>query len=193
MSVQGKDTDRDEYDDMVILKEFFKFALTTLGRDSHPGGAVDGRRDDQRRAWSEGVAEFFASDTLSSRYFVNSRPLGVYVVDDLEAMPTPFAFAVKGAKLSPYLVSAFLWDVADSNNEEWDPIDRMRNGIYDVLFTYFPSDDYADRGATGVELGDFLDGWICREWGVEPELQTLLVEHYDFEYAFDGPRTCGGD
>jgi len=191
VSVQGKDSDRDEFDDMVILKEFFKFALNKLARDSHPGGTVDGRRDDHRKAWSEGVAEFFASDTLSSRYYVNSRPFGVYVVDDLEGMPSPFAIAVKGAKLSPYLVSAFLWDLSDSNNEEWDLVDRMRNGIYDVLFTYFPSTNYADRGAVGVDLGDFVDGWFCREWGAQDQVRSLLADHYDFEYAFDGPRNCG--
>lgn len=190
VSVQGKDTDRDEFDDMVILKEFFKFALTKLGRDSHPGGNVDGRRDDQRRAWSEGVAEFFASDTLSSRYFVNSRPFGVYVVDDLEGMPSPFAIAIKDAEISPYLVSAFLWDLADSNNEEWDPVDRLRDGIYDVLFTYFPSDDYTDRGAEGVDLSDFLDGWFCRDWGDQESVRMLLVDHYAFDYGFDGPSGC---
>jgi len=178
-------------DDMVILTEFFKFALNKLARDSHPGGTVDGRRDDQRKAWTEGVAEYFASDTLQSRYYVNSRPFGVYVVDDLEGMPSPYALSVKGAKLSPYLVSAFLWDLSDSNNEEWDPVDRMRNGIYDVLFTYFPSTNYTDRGAVGVDLGDFIDGWFCREWGADEEVRSLLVDHYDFEYVFDGPRNCG--
>jgi hypothetical protein len=191
VSVQGKDSDRDEFDDMVILKEFFKFALTKLARDSHPGGTVDGRRDDQRKSWTEGVAEFFASDALSTRYFVNSRPSGVYVVDDLEAMPSPFAISVKDTRISPYLVSAFLWDLADSNNEEWDPVDRLRNGIYDVLFTYFPSDDYSDRGSEGVDLSDFLDGWFCRGWGAQEELQMLLVDHYAYDYDFDGPSGCG--
>jgi len=191
VSVQGKESDRDEFDDMVILKEFFKFALNKLSRDSHPGGTVNGLRDDARKAWTEGVAEYFASDTLQSRYFVNSRPYGVYVVDDLEGMPSPFAIAVKGAKLSPYLVSAYLWDLSDSNNEEWDQVDRMRNGIYDVLFTYFPSTNYADRGAVGVDLSDFMDGWFCRDWGDEAEVRSLLVDHYDFGYAFDGPRNCG--
>lgn len=190
VSVQGKDTDRDEYDDMIILKELFKFALTKLSRDSHPGGTVDGRRDDQRKAWTEGVSEFFAADALQTRYFVNSRPFGVYVVDDLEAMPSPFSLGIKGAKLSPYLVSAMLWDLADSNNEEFDAVDRLRSGIYDTLFTYFPSGDYTDRGATGVELTDFLDGWFCRGWGADDAVRALLVDHYDFEYAFDGPRNC---
>jgi hypothetical protein len=189
VSVQGKETDRDEYDDMVILKEFFKFALGRLSRDSHPGGNVDGRRDDSRRAWTEGVAHFFAADVLASRHFVNSRPFGVYIVDDLEAMPSPFGLKTQGGKVSHYLVAAALWDLADSNNETWDGIDRQRAAIYDVLFSHLPSSRYSDRGETGVDLTDFLDGWRCRGWASDEALRALIVDHYQFSYDFAG-STC---
>lgn len=190
VSVQGKDTDRDEFDDMVILKEFFKFALSIVARDSHPGDNVTGLRDDARRSWTEGVAHFFASDVLGSRYFVNSRPYGVYIVDDLEGMPSPYAHHVKDGKLSYYLVAAALWDLADSNNEDWDPVDRMRNAVYDTLFSYFPSGNYEDRGAVGVDLSDFLDGWFCRGWGEEDHVRDLIVDYYDYAYDFSGPTDC---
>lgn len=190
VSVQGKDTDRDEFDDMVILKEFFKFALDILSRDSHPGGLVDGRRDDARRAWTEGAAHFFASDVVGSRYFVNSRPFGVYIVDDLEAMPTPFSYSKRGALVSHYLIAAALWDLADSANEEWDPVDRMRSAVYDSLFTYLPSENYVDRGEEGVDLTDFLDGWFCRGWEMRDEVEAVIVDHFDYTYDFGGPTTC---
>jgi len=189
VSVQGKETDRDEYDDMVIAREFFKFALNELSRDSHPGDESDGRRDDPTRSWTEGAATFFAADIGASRYYVDSRPMSVYLVDDLEAMPSPYAYGLEGDQLSRYLVMALLWDLADSDNEDWDLINRMRHAVYDVLFSYLPSQAYVDRGPTGVDLTDFLDGWVCRGWGLHEELQVLL-DHYEFVYDFAGPSGC---
>ncbi|PKP96574.1 MAG: hypothetical protein CVT74_16645, partial [Alphaproteobacteria bacterium HGW-Alphaproteobacteria-13] len=84
VSVQGKESDRDEYDDMVILRELFRFAVDRLSVHDHPGGEVDGTRDIPARAWMEGLATFFADDVLSTRFFVDSRPYGVYLVSDLE-------------------------------------------------------------------------------------------------------------
>ncbi len=190
VSVQGKDSDRDEYDDMVILKEFFKFALGRLSRDSHPGEVATGRRDDPRRSWTEGVAHFFAADVMGSRYFVNSRPFGVYIVDDLEGMPSPFGKKVENSKLSYYLVAAALWDLADSNNESWDKVDRQRAAIYDVLFSYLPSSKYADHGMSGVDFTDFIDGWICRGWGLEDSLKSLIADYFQFSYDFAAGVTC---
>lgn len=191
VSVQGKESDRDEYDDMVITKEFFKFALDKFSRDSHPGGTVDGRRDDPRRAWSEGVATFFACDVTGSRYYVNSRPHAVTLVDDLEAMPSPFAIGRDDdGELSPWLVSALLWDLADPANEPWDAIASRRAGVYDTLFSYLPSPGFLDRGPVGVDLTDFLDGWTCRGWGADEDLEHLVADHHEDDYDFEGPVTC---
>ncbi|MFO0744579.1 MAG: hypothetical protein U1F43_02760 [Myxococcota bacterium] len=191
VSVQGKDSDRDEYDDMVITKEFFKFVLAAFSRDSHPGGTADGRRTDARLAWTEGLAAWFAADVSRSRYFVNSRPQGVTIVDDLEAMPSPFALGLDSeSELSPYLVSALLWDLSDGANEPWDQLAGDRNGVYDTLFSYLPSGSFVDRGPTGVDLTDFLDGWVCRGWGGGAALPALVTDHYHHDYDFQGPATC---
>jgi len=192
VSVQGKDSDRDEYDDMVITKEFFKFALDKFSRDSHPGEPADGRRTDPRRAWSEGVATFFAADVLGSRYYVNSRPFAVTLVDDLEAMPSPFAFGVDAeGEVSHWLVAALLWDLADPANEPWDAIASQRAGIYDTLFSYFPSEGFIDHGPAGVDLTDFLDGWTCRGWAATTELEHLVSDyHEDDAYDFARPVAC---
>jgi hypothetical protein len=189
VSVQGKDEDRDEYDDMIIAREFSKFALNELARDSHPGGVSDGRRDDARRSWTEGVTSFLAADITGSRHFVDSRPRGVYVVDDLEGMRSPFAFREVDANLSRYLVMALLWDLADSDNEDWDTLDRARSAVYDVLFTYLASADWTDRGPRGVDLTDFLDGWFCRGWGNREGLE-LLFDYHQLGYDFGGPTGC---
>lgn len=191
VSVQGKDSDRDEYDDMVIAKEFFKFVLAAFSRDSHPGGTVDGRRVDPRLAWTEGLAAWFAADVSRSRYFINSRPLGVTIVDDLEGMASPFALGIDTEHgLSPYMVSAILWDLSDGANEAWDQVDGNRNGVYDTLFSYLPSGAFSDRGPVGVDLTDFLDGWTCRGWPAGNPLRVLVSDHYHHEYDFQAPDSC---
>lgn len=195
LSVQGKDTDRDEYDDQVILKEFFKFALERVARDDNPGGLHWGVRTDPTLAWSEGVTTFFAADVLRSAWFVNSRPRGVYEAYHLETWNSPFSKARPGhtltAPVSAPLVASLLWDLADGASalEPFDKFIEKRLPVYDTIFRYFFSDFYADRGVKGVDLVDFLDGWFCREWKMNSEMTTLLGE-YGVSYDFDGPSGC---
>lgn len=194
LSVQGKEIDRDEWDDMVILKEFFKFALEKTSRDDNPGGSHNGARDDSRRAWSEGLSRFFACDVLGTQYFVNSRPHGVYMVRDIEAADTVWAYKTSdGTMLGQYsedMVASILWDFADNDpNEAHDAIAGGRQGVYDVVFNYFTSAWFVDRGLQGVELVDYLDGWYCRGWGQASGVDFVLDNH-TFVYEGSGPETC---
>lgn len=195
VSVQGKDTDRDEFDDMVILKEFFRFALEQVSIDDSPGGPVDGTRDDPRRAWNEGVSTFLAGDALGLSDFVNSRPAGVYIVEHLETQASPFSFQTSSGAMdgpvSPFLVAALLHDLADdAGGESFDAIDGGAVAIYDAIFNYLPSSHLVDRGVVGVDLVDFLDGWLCRGWNSMESLQELVVDHRQFPYDFEGPESC---
>ena len=198
LSVRGNDQDRDEWDDMIILRELFKLATERVSRDDSPSGVSDGTRGDVRRAWIEGLSTFFACDAMESRYFVNTTPrLGymVYDIRDLEVLDTPWAFKTSNGELngdvSDRLVSAFLWDLADdSTSEVWDGIHGARAGIYDVLFTYFNMASWVDRGASGVDLVEFLDGWFCRGWQKTTQIEDLIVNHRQFNYDFDGPLAC---
>jgi hypothetical protein len=195
VSVQGKDTDRDEYDDMVILKEFFKFALEQVSLDDNPGGYHDGTRDDPRRAWTEGVTTFFAADVLGYHYFINSKPSGVYLLQNLETMLSPFAFGTASdtmdGPLSEYLVSAVLFDIADSDdNETFDALNDAGFALYDAIFNYFPSEYFVDRGFTGVDLVDFLDGWFCRGWNQNNSISAIVTDHRLFPYDFASQGEC---
>jgi hypothetical protein len=194
LSVQGKDTDRDEFDDLVILKEFFKFALARCSRDDNPGGYHDGTRDDPRRSWSEGVSTFFPCDVTGTRWFVNGRPQGVYLVTDLEEVNLPFAQGVVPVSmqgdLSELLVSSLLWDLADPAGEEsFDSVNGKRLPIYDSVFNYLPGDKFVDRGVPGVDLVDFLDGWFCRAWADDANVLALL-QHVQFPYDSSWPLDC---
>lgn len=195
LSIQGKDTDRDEYDDMVILKEFFKLILDRVSKDSHPGGVHHWTRDLPTRAWTDGVATFFACTAMETRWYVNSRPAGVYLVLDAEEPDSPFAAETSTGDLfgdlSGALVTALLWDLADAPlaPEDWDAVDGMSRGIFDAVFNYFPRPDFPDRGVEGVDLVDFLDGWVCRGWGAHPAIQAS-TDHYGFPYDFAPPIDC---
>jgi len=194
LSIQGKQTDRDEYDDMIILRQLFKFAIDTLSRDDNPGGLDDGTRDDPRRAWVEGVSTFFASDVLGTDWFVNSAPSGVFLVQDLEHQLSPFAYRTSDGAIdgdvSPLLISAVLRDLADGT-DSGDPVDEARFGIYDSVFQYLPSAAFSDRGVSGVDFVDFLDGWACRGWGERAGLEALVVDERKFPYDFASVPACG--
>ncbi len=189
VSVNGRDEDRDEYDDMIIAREFYKFALDTLARDNHPGGASDGRRDTPSRSWTDGVTAALAASLLGSEAFVDSRPLGIYVVDDLEAMPTPFGLREVAGDHSRYLVMALVHDLIDAANEDWDAVANARSAVLDVLFTHLSGGGWTDRGPAGVDLTDLLDGWLCRGWAERPALEAL-VARVAFGYDFGGPTGC---
>ncbi|MGB0590586.1 MAG: hypothetical protein ACPGU1_12990 [Myxococcota bacterium] len=201
LSVRGNDQDRDEWDDMIILRELFKLATERVSRDDSPSGQSDGTRSDVRRAWTEGLSTFFACDAMETQYFVNTTPrVGymIYDIRDLELMDTPWAFRTSNGEmdgdLSDSLVSSFLWDLADSSvNEVWDGVHGARAGIYDVLFTYFNMASWVDRGTPGVDLVEFLDGWFCRGWKKTTEVEDLLVNHRQFNYDFDGPLACSSE
>ena len=195
LSVQGKEIDRDEYDDMVILKEFFKFAVAQVSRDDNPGGIHDGTRDDPRRSWSEGASTFFACNTVADRYFVNGLPMGVYEVFDLETMDSPFAFKTKSGTqnslVSEFLVAALLWDLADGPNDDepFDQVSGMEIALFDSIFNYFSAQTFTDRGYQGVDLVDFLDGWFCKGWEMMEAVEALTDSRL-FNYDFSGPENC---
>jgi hypothetical protein len=201
LSVRGNDEDRDEWDDMIILRELFKLATERVSRDDSPSGQSDGTRSDVRRAWTDGLSTFFACDAMGTQFFVNTTPrVGymIYDIRDLELMDTPWAFRTSNGEmdgdLSASLVSSFLWDLADSSvTEVWDGVHGARAGIYDVLFTYFNMSSWLDRGVTGVDLVEFLDGWFCRGWKKTAAIQDLIVNHRQFNYDFDGPLACSSE
>ncbi|MFH1533249.1 MAG: hypothetical protein ABIK09_21190 [Pseudomonadota bacterium] len=193
LNIQGKDTDRDEYDDMVILKEFFKLVLNRVSNDDGTGEKAFGARTDPNLAWTEGVSTFYASAVLGTQWFVNSLPFGVYSVSGLEALGSPFAYGTgngnMGGKVSDWLVSATLWDLLDPAGEDAEVVSN-RLAVFDAIFNYLPSDQFTDRGEVGVDLVDFLDGWFCRGWGQQSEVEGIVVEERQFPYDFGGPASC---
>jgi hypothetical protein len=197
LSIQGRDDDRDEFDDCVILQELFRFAEDQLSISDDPGGAHDGSRDDPLRAWGNGVSMFFASNTLGVPYFVNKGRYGVTRFFDLEAMPSPFAFRTSDGtmtgRVSEYLVAAALWDLADAPSEpvDDDGVQGKALGIYDSVFHYLNKQNLGggERGVAGRDLVDFLDGWLCRGHASADALKAIL-DGRQFPYDLAAPSSC---
>jgi len=191
VTIQGFEDDPDQFDDQVIQRAFFGFALDKASENDSPGGPADGRRVDARVAWAEGVAMFFAADVAGLSTYTDGRPRGVYVVRDLESPWSPFSRGTEeDGRVSPELVAAVLYDLADGvDAEASDPVADGREGIYDVIFNRLRTYNLPDRGPVGVELYDFLDGFMCRGYGAEATLAPILAER-DYAYDFAAPESC---
>jgi hypothetical protein len=57
-----------------------------------------------------------------------------------------------------------------------------------VTTTYLPGPDFVDRGASGIDLVDWLDGWFLQV-GLDGcfEMKQLVLNWYKFPYDFAGP------
>ncbi len=201
LSIQGRDADRDEYDDCVILQELFRFAVDQLSISDDPGGAHDGSRDDPLRAWGNGVSMFFASHTLGVPYFINKNRYGVSRFYDLEGMSSPFSYRTSDAsmtgRVSEYLVAAVLWDLADDartkapDEVDDDGVQGKSLGIYDAVFHYLNKQNLGggEHGVAGRDLVDFLDGWLCRGHDSADALKAIL-DGRQFPYDMAAPSSC---
>ena len=65
--------------------------------------------------------------------------------------------------LSPSDITALL-DLSDDLNEPRDTI-SLRDQSAWYVFRYPMRDAKSDRGGSGADLVDFLDGWICADFG----------------------------
>jgi hypothetical protein len=193
LSIQGREEDRDEYDDAVILQEVFRYAQDRVSISDDPGGHADGSRDDPVRAWGDGSSMFFATDTLRLPYFLNKNRYGVYRVYDLEQMASPFSFGTSSGtldgRLSPFLVAAALNDIADGGAQDDDGL-AAPLGIYDSIFHYLANPQLATRGVPGRDLVDFLDGWFCRGHGQQAAVTAIVNTGRKFPYDYQFPIIC---
>ena len=192
LQIQGKDRDRDEYDDCVILRQLYKFAESKISATDNPADGHDFTRDDPRQSWSEGFATFFAAHTRRDPVFVDTNFGGVYRVQWLDDEASTWSYGTSsGAQqgyLSELVVSSVLWDLADGIAD--DEVTANPNGVYDAAFNYLGGPAYVgNRGFPGRDFVDFLDGWFCRGHGQIEAVRSVLEER-DFPYDFAGPEMC---
>jgi hypothetical protein len=204
--VGGKVADPDEFDDPVLLHEFYHSVVGRMSHDDSPGGnhTLSGRYD-PLLAWSEGSATFFGCYMNGSSVYFDSMKSSVSKTD-LETWYDKHKTGIVGTagntltgNLSEALVFCALWDLYDGKDnkaETYDKIDGQLGNITNSVFKYITNKLPAnDRGVTGADFVDFLDGYRCQYYtagtgfGDESDLKTL-IKHFAFPYDYPAALTC---
>ncbi len=166
----GKTADPDEYDDIIIGHEYGHFVMDTFSKSNSPGGAHSSKvRDTPTRAWSEGWATFFAASALNKSFYLDTTSSGVGAYYSIESLPASIPLGNTGnvldGNVSEAVVTSVLWDLHDSTNETFDTLGNRSTAIWKNLTTYLNGTNFKDRGYTGIDTVDFLDGWFCLGYG----------------------------
>jgi hypothetical protein len=194
--VLGDPLDSDEYDDVILGHEYGHFVLQKYSVDDSPGGAHSSNsRSAPALAWSEGWATFFACASQKRTSYADTDAAGMGVFYSIETLPAAKPLGNKDNKLegdlSEATVAAVLMDLFDSSNETNDTLSGKSTAIWGVATSYLANGfaKFADRGAAGRDLVDFLDGWFCLGYGdkgaddttgVRGIVKTLHGLSYDF-------------
>jgi hypothetical protein len=184
--------DTDEFDDAVLLHEFGHFFEDKFSRADSPGGAHDGSPTDPRLAWGEGYGTWVGCTIAGTSLYIDTRSWGAGVTDLEDTGRAPNASPGNGLRqpVSEYLVAEVLWDISDGQNDRGDTLSAGAAPVLDVLSHYFPTGALQDRGVSGVDLVDFLDGWFCRGHGQQEAIRSIVNTTRGFPYDYAGPGNC---
>lgn len=196
ISVLSDPTDRDEYDDLVLLHEFGHKWQAEQSRVEQVGGSHSIEdRINPTLAWKEGGATYFGNTAKGTSLYLDTNPTGVGVKFDIESLnstiPLGTSDGTQSGNLSEAVVAAIFWDLADSENETKDTLSNP-----DAVFQAFSSlhGSGRDRGVTGADLVDFLDGWFCKGNGSRGDatsgVQGIVTGIHKFPYDFATQQPC---
>ena len=186
--ILGWEEDADQWDVGVLGHEFGHYMEHSFSRSDSPGGDHDGSKTDPRLAWGEGYGTFVGGAINDSATYIDTNWEGgsVTLLDVTTELADPDHRQGMRQAVAEGMVTQILWKIAYG----FDGMDGAGTAdIFDVMANYLPSDELADRGVEGVDLVDFLDGWVCRGHG-ERELITAVLEAHGFPYDFAGPESC---
>jgi hypothetical protein len=167
--VAGASPDPDGYDDVVLAHEFGHFVLDNTSQDDSVGGFHSGAPADPKLAWSEGWATFFGCAATGQSAYIDAQSASPFHIS-IETLPSGITLGNGGSlggDLSEFVVAGVLWDLKDGRTETMDTIGGGERAAWKITTTYMQagSPSFADRGEIGRDLVDFLDGWICQDYG----------------------------
>ena len=200
--IGGLDIDASEYDDPVIAHEFYHHVTNHLGLPTVGGKHYAEFRTNPQLAFSEGIATELGQQSLGyPRYWDN---YGLWLAEvNLENRQNSDStlgadYGTDGnnmrGNVNEYLVAAVLWDLMDPAGGKAEPTDRFDSTYAETfgsLAGYMPLTTRQDRGATGPDLVDLLDGWRCHRSDKNADNSDLafLLNERGFRYEFT-PLTC---
>jgi hypothetical protein len=187
----GGPSDSDEFDLPVIYHEFGHFVEHNYSRTSSPGGAHDGSPTDPRLAWGEGWGTWFGCVANNSSLYLDAMITGgLRVQRDLANLPL-----VRNNMGDPslpitqpvgeYLVGGSLWALSSTGMTPSTQLDR----VLAVSLRYFTRTPRPDRGFTGVDFVDFLDGYLCLHDGADRaviEQYVVMQRRFPYDFGFAG-------
>jgi hypothetical protein len=189
--LRGSVADDDGYDDAVILHELGHYVEVYYGRTDSPMTPVHVIRvpEDPRLAWSEGWASYFGSAVRRDPRYVDTNALGAFGFDlDADVTRAPSS-GDETENISENTVGEILWDLGDGGNGDDDPAPGPHSSVIHVENRYFTM-QLPERGAAGIDLVDFLDGYVTLNGSDHCAALRAVVASRNFPYDFAGPVPC---
>ena len=162
--IQGQASDPDEFDDSVIMHEYMHFVHNSLSF-SGPKGSHNGRVK-PALAFKEGFATLLGQHVLQNRLYIDMDATPFDSITDLELDPNPeyvgTADGTVHGLVAEDLTSLLVWDLLDPHSPV-EPFDRITapSTVIETFFNELGPRMTTGRGAAGVDLVDFLDGFRC--------------------------------
>ncbi len=192
MFINGSTADPDEFDPPVVSHEFGHYIQRWYSRANNPGGPHDGSPADPNLAYGEGGASFLGSLITGSSYYIDAGVTRLRIAMDLQNIPLTRTYAASASLSMDQVVSEWLVAGAQyamfraSSNTSTQSQRAMR-----VLTSYLRRTPTPDRGAEGVDLVDYLDGYLCVNDGADrATIMSYLVTQRRFPYDFGFAEVC---
>lgn len=179
----------DEFDDGLVLKAYGELLFSVFRPDAAGASGVSILDDVEEPltppfAFKEGFGMFFAASVLEERVLRNSVPGGAFPLD-LEADPFSGTAAFSGP-FSSHAVAAFLWDLADAENEEGDTVSLGFAEVWSILMNGVP-----EQPQEMLDVVDFFHGLTDADPNLDTPARALLSRQlievdsdaYPFELA----------
>ena len=189
ITVQGMESDTDEYDDPVLMHEYGHFLENNFSQSDNPGGDHDGSPADPRLGWGEGYGTYVGCRIAGTSVYFDTKASGTSVTDLNNTGINAMLDAPEGIQqlVSEYMVGELLWQLDWGSGGDTAGVGATGGQgpapIFDVLGHYFKGNaHFKDRGVMGRDLVDFVDGLFCRDFEMKaaastPVVQALLVGH----------------
>ncbi len=181
--IGGGPEDPDQNDDSILLHELGHYFEHNYSASSSIGGSHDGSPTYPSLAWSEGFATFFGQSFIGSSIYIDTYD-DSQMEFDLEAdyyLSDVWKMSTIKEDISEDLVGAILWDLLD---DEVEAHDRLSNSIRDLLsITVYCMVNEYDAGYEGIDLADFIRGWLVCELGYFRSLMEI-THSQGYPYPF---------